>query len=477
MLIKQNRDTFIRFYGDVGYIKNQRLDLDLVYNETGKYYLGQITREPQEFGGMVDRLVDLFIGASREIIEDDFGAFVRYLESGGFIVTGKDENELSSKEDSFRETYAARTNYPIIQDDNGITHSSALLFKLFKETPHIFDLQIELTRRCNERCIHCYLPLAERVSSSSDMMSTNEVKSVLDQAAEMGVLGVTFSGGELLLRKDLIELLRYARQKDFIISLFSNAVLLTEPIASVLKDLNVNNVQVSLYSMDKDIHEAVTGIKGSYEKTRRGINLLLKYGVNVILSCPVMKINKGSFRDVQAYAESLKIKAGGDYLLIGQGDLDTGNLAQRMDLTETREFITDMILGNEEYRESLKSKVDNYDYRERTVEDKISCGVGIDTINIAANGDIIPCPGWYGYVLGNIRKDTLEGIWSHSEKLDRLRNIRLSQFPRCTDCDARPFCNMCLLRNFNESDGDLFRIPVHTCQIAHLRKRLAMELL
>lgn len=477
MLLKQNKDTFIRFYDDIGYIKNQRLDSDLVYNATGKYYLSQISREPQEFDEIVDRLLQLFNGATREMIEKDFGKFISYLEECGFISTGKDENELSIKENSHRETYMAKTNYPIIQEDNDIAHSSALLFKVFKESPHIFDIQIELTKKCNERCIHCYLPLKDRVSTSSHVMSTDEVKKVLDQAAEMGVLGVTFSGGELLLRKDLLEILQYARKKDFIISLFSNVVLLTERMASKFKEINVNNVQVSLYSMDRDIHETITQIKGSYERTKRGIEILLKHGVNVIISCPIMKINKNSFRGVQAYADSLRIKAGGDYQLIGQGDLDTSNLEQRMNIAEAEEFITDMIVNNEEYKKSLKSKVDNYDYKERTVEDKISCGVGIDTLNIASNGDIIPCPGWYGFVLGNIEKDDLKDIWSKSEKLEDLRNIRLSQFPRCTNCEARPYCYMCILRNFNESNGDLFKIPSHTCQIAHLRKRLAEKLL
>ena len=163
--------------------------------------------------------------------------------------------------------------------------------------------------------------------------------------------------------------------------------------------------------------------------------------------------------------------------MIGQGDLDTSNLDQRMNLTEAEEFITDMIVNNEKYKDSLKSKVDNYDFKERTVEDKIACGVGIDTLNVTANGDIIPCPGWYGYVLGNIEKDTLKDIWLKSEKLNKLRNIRLSQFPKCTNCEARPFCSMCLLRNYNENNGDLFKIPEHTCQIAHLRKRLASKLL
>ena len=477
MLIQQKPDTFIRIYDEVGYIKNQRLDIDLVYNETGKYYLSQLSREPQAFDDIVDRLVQMFIGAPRDLIQDDFKEFISYLESSGFITTGKDENELMSKDNAYLEQNKARTNYPIVQQDIGITHSSALLFRIFKDNPRIFDLQIELTKQCNERCIHCYLPLKDRVTPDASFLDTNEVKRLLDQASEMGVLGVTFSGGELLLRKDLIELLEYARQKDFIINLFSNVVLLTDRLASKLKELNVNQVQVSLYSMDKEIHEAITKIKGSYERTKRGIDLLLKYGIKVVISCPIMKINQSSFKDVQAFADSKGINAGGDYMLIGQGDLDSSNLSQRISIEEAEKFLSDMILNNEGYRRSFKSKVENYDFREREVNGKLSCGVGIDTLNVTSNGDIIPCPGWYGYVLGNIRKDSLSHVWSHSEKLNHLRDIRLSMFPKCVDCEARPYCNMCILRNFNENNGDLFIIPEHTCQMAYLRKRLAERLL
>ena len=308
-------------------------------------------------------------------------------------------------------------------------------------------------------------------------IGTEEVKRVLDQAAEMGALGVTFSGGELLLRKDLIEILSYARSKDFIINIFSNVISLTEEIADHLKELLINSVQVSLYSMKEDEHERITGVKGSFSKTKKGIEMLVEKGVNVIISCPVMKINYRSFLDVQAYAESLGIKAGGDYQLIAQSDLDTRNLAQRMSFSEAEAFLEDMITNNKAFRESLKSKVQNYDSSERLVEDSIACGVGIDTINICANGDIVPCPGWYGYVLGNIREDRLADVWTNSQKLQALREIKLSQFPRCTSCDARRFCYMCLLRNYNEGNGDLFKIPANTCQIAHLRKKYSESLL
>lgn len=470
MLIRQNKDSFIRFFDDVGYIRNQHSEKDLVYNETGQIYLRHLSREPQMMTNVVSKLQNVFSDASVEEIRDDFIAFVQQLAEEGFLSVGNSIEELDKMEESVRDDNLSDDPYPIIEQDLGIVHSSAFLFKIFAEKPHLFNLQIETTSKCNERCIHCYIPMPLRKTPTVADLSLDEIKNILSQAKDIGTLSVTFSGGELLLRQDLFEILQHARECDMIISLFSNVTLLTKQMVEKLKELNVASVQVSLYSLDSDVHDSITRIKGSCEKTKRGIDMLSEAGIRVVINCPVIKTNKDSVFDVQAFAKVRNIKFGCDYLLIAQSDFDDSNLDQRLSLEEIRYIMTRMMKDNESYRNNTLSKYANYNIEERNVEDKLACGVGLDTLSITANGDIVPCPGWNNYILGNIRTDELADVWRNSTKINYLRDIKMSAFPKCISCKNRKFCSMCLLRNFNESNGDLFCVPSVVCQVAHLRK-------
>ena len=468
MLTRQNNNAFIRFFDGIGYIRNQQNDKDLVYNSTGQVYLKSLSREPQDVAAIIAKLEKVFPDVDTNVIKEDFLSFIRFLSNEGFVSLGHSLEDL----DKAKQTEKENAPYPIIEQDLGIVHSSAFLFKHFAKNPYVFNLQIELTSKCNERCIHCYIPLKQRKAAPVVDLSTEEVKSVLRQAKDMGTLCVTFSGGELLLRQDLLEILQFARECDFIISLFSNVTLLTSQMVKKLLELNIASVQVSLYSLNPDIHDSITGLKGSCEKTRQGIEMLLDTGIGVVINCPILKTNKDSVLEVQTFAETKNIKFGSDYLLIAQSNFDKSNLDFRLDLKDARDVITGMIENNASYRKNIMSKLNNYDAEERKVEDRLACGVGIDTLSIASNGDIIPCPGWNNYILGNAKKDRIEEVWLHSEKINHLRGIRMSQFPKCIACDANKFCNMCLLRNYNESGGDLFKVPAAVCRVSHLRKEI-----
>jgi len=122
------------------------------------------------------------------------------------------------------------------------------------------SVQFDLTYRCNERCVHCYLD-----HDDHGELSTHEVEDVLDQLAAAGTLFLIFSGGELLLRTDFFELLEYARALRFDVKLKTNALLIREAEATRIRDLGVRQVQVSIYSHRAEIHDAITKVPGSLE--------------------------------------------------------------------------------------------------------------------------------------------------------------------------------------------------------------------
>ncbi len=93
---------------------------------------------------------------------------------------------------------------------------------------------------------------------------------------------------------------------------------------------------------------------------------------------------------------------------------------------------------------------------------------------IAVNGDFFPCSGFQSYPLGNAYEHSVAEVWNNSEALKKLRNIRWKNFPECLKCEAKPYCSVCMVRNFNET-GSIFTVNKHFCDSAFLNMRIARE--
>ena len=259
------------------------------------------------------------------------------------------------------------------------------------------------------------------------------------------------------------------------ISLLTNLIALKDEQVTVLKEVNVSLVQVSLYSMHAELHDKVTTVKGSFEKTKAAIEKLYAADVPVQISCPVMKANKDGYDEVMKYDQSLRMKSRTDYIMMAQADLDTSNLANRLNLEETEKVIRDIM----EYDVDYKSKTLEQEPVSSIPLDEFKemplCGAGVNDLCITVNGDVYPCAGWQDFVVGNVFKQSLKEIWEDSPKLAEVRKVRQKDFPKCLTCEARDFCNMCLVRNYNESGGDMFKINQHFCDVAFLTKRLVED--
>lgn len=226
--------------------------------------------------------------------------------------------------------------------------------------------------------------------------------------------------------------------------------------------------------MNAEEHDAITLVKGSFNKTKNAIERLVEANIPVQISCPVMKLNRKSYKDVLVYANKLRIKAQTDFIMMAQADFDTNNLAQRISLNETAELIADMLQFDKDYIDStLEQEPKSHDiekYKNLPV-----CGVGVDNICLTANGDYYPCAGWQGMIVGNAYRQSLREIWENSPELKKLRTITNSSFPKCLECEAKDFCAMCMVRNYNESGGDMFKINRHFCDVAFLNKKMVEE--
>lgn len=315
------------------------------------------------------------------------------------------------------------------------------------KVPQIENLQIELTSNCNERCIHCYLP--NKVKDTNQSLGTVEVVNLLGQFHDMGGKKVVFSGGEVLLHDGLLDILEECHSLQLRTLLQSNLLTMTSELADKLKQLDIFNVQVSLYSTDGHIHDSITKRKGSWSRTKQNLELLVSKGVHVLISCPIMKQNLSTAKSLREYAEKLGVDLYFDYVMMAQCDGNTDNLDCRLSREEMRQMIRFMIETRPEYVEaireskSLEEALSKKFARRRTVCSILSSGICVDS-----DGTVYPCPGWNGMELGNIRKTSLAEIWYDSPKTWKLRHVKSEDFQQCNHCQLQNFCDMCAVYNY-----------------------------
>jgi len=159
-----------------------------------------------------------------------------------------------------------------------------ITYSLEKKIP-IF-IQFNLTRRCNLRCVHCCLedgekPEGDRGNDTNRELNLPEIRAVLEQLAQAGCLVLTFSGGEVLLREDLIDIISSARKLDFAVRIFTNGTLVGKREIEAFRRFHIQEVHVSLYAAEASIHDAITSVPGSWAKTLEGVRLMREAGIPV----------------------------------------------------------------------------------------------------------------------------------------------------------------------------------------------------
>jgi radical SAM protein with 4Fe4S-binding SPASM domain len=471
MLYRQKFDTFIRHYDDVGYIVNKSDFNDRVIDSVGSVFLSALSRKGQSLDELTAKIAPCFIDVDIETLRNDATDFYTMLEEDSFIVSGKNEAEMEVKDKRFSyftlEPKTVKKDFtPIIRRADKSTHE--FLDEHFKNKPYLTSFQIELTSRCNERCVHCYIPHENKTSDIEPQLFYN----VLDQCRDMGLLNITLSGGEPMLHPLFCNFLSKAKEYDFSITILSNLTLLNDEIIAEMKANRLSSVQVSLYSMKPEIHDSITLINGSFEKTKNAILKLIENDIPLQVSCPTMKQNKNCYADVMNWAHKHKCRALSDYIMMARYDNTTGNLDNRLSLDEVEKVINDIIANDTEYQKEMLT-TDIYAEETRDISNDIVCGVGVSTICMVANGNVYPCSGWQNYICGKVKKTSLCEIWENSPKVNYLRGLRKKDFPECVKCPDKNFCAMCMVRNANENpDGNPLKINKHFCKVAALNRKI-----
>lgn len=324
-----------------------------------------------------------------------------------------------------------------------------------------------LTRRCNLRCMHCYIDAAECVGEGE--LSTEEAKAVLDDLARMGVPVVLFSGGEPLLRKDIFELGSYGVSRGLRVVLSTNGTLIDRECARVLKESGFSYAGVSIDG-SPSVHDFFRRRKGAFEEGMRGIRNCLDVGLKAGVRLTLNRYNLSSLPEVLEIVEREGVPRFCLYHLVYAG---RGRQMVEEDITsaERREVFQMLVEKALEWeRRGVEVEILTTDNHAdgalllREVEKKEpgrvgevlelakmqgGCSAGTKMGNIDALGNVHPCQFWSHYTVGNVRERPFSEIWTDTS--DRLmvrlkRKLEFIEGERCSRCQYRVICGGCRIR-------------------------------
>ncbi len=264
--------------------------------------------------------------------------------------------------------------------------------------PRLGSLDIELTERCNNNCIHCCINLpANDKTAKKREMSTDQVKAVLSEAADLGCLQVRFTGGEPLIRSDFEELYIFARRLGLKVLIFTNARLITSSTCGPACSYTTPGVNGSDGVRDaaRSSYEAVSRAPGSFDQFWRGVNLLLEAKIPFVVKSALLPPNKHEIEEFEAWAATIPwMDRSPRYSMF----LDLRN---RRDDPEKNDLIRSLRISPDEGLKILTRNADGY---RKTMEEfaakfmgpagerLFACGAG-NGLCIDAYGRAQPCMG------------------------------------------------------------------------------------
>ena len=473
MFFKKKSNIMFRNYKSFGYITDNRNFGynhennvgDKILSESGAIFVAVLGKKAQSFNSLVKKIHKQFTDIHIETIEKDAREFYEMLEQDGFVISGKTLQECEAKDIGF--SYKLSELELISSNIISLKRSSQDFFEeYFKGEPQLTNLHIEITSRCNERCVHCYIPNDNKVNNIEPSLFYN----ILEQCNDMKLLHLTLSGGEPMLHPNFCDFLKKCKEYDFSINILTNLTLLNDDIISEMKRNPLLGVQVSLYSMNSDIHDEITQMKGSFEKTKNAILKLIENNIPMQISCPIMKQNKNNYNDVKEWAKKHNIHVGDDYTIIAKYDHTTQNLSNRLSIDEVEKLINNIVDTDIKYVEKIEEEIER---KKNTPYDDYVCSVCNSSICITESGNVYPCAGWQDNVVGDVKETSLKDIWENSEKVKYLREVKKQDFPKCIQCLEKDYCTMCMVKNANEDPmGDPLIVNEYFCEIAKLNKKI-----
>lgn len=283
---------------------------------------------------------------------------------------------------------------------------------------------IEITQRCNLKCLHCYEGNLHQ--STQNPLSTEEWKNKIDQLVELGINRLIIIGGEPCCYHEVREIITYAAQYPIDVTLFTNATLLDDNLLFCIID-NKISVKVSVYGHCAEIHDTVTGIPGSFEKMTKSVKSLIENGIKVSSSVIIMKENEKYIDEIISFVKKIGMKYSRFDVI---REVFTGT--QNLHIPTDKNIISKVCLQKPDF------SADKNRFMQNAI--KNTCWYG--KIAIMENGDVIPCEFERNIKYGNVRVNTLKEIINNNKTKSKWF-LSFDQIDGCKDCEYRFACKDC----------------------------------
>lgn len=332
-------------------------------------------------------------------------------------------------------------------------------------SPQLRMVAWELTRSCNLACSHCRA--SAELGPYPGELTTQEALRVMDEIAAVGKPVIILTGGEPLLRADVFDLARHGTGKGLRMVMATNGTLLSDAIVQEMKASGIQRVSISLDGPDAGTHDAFRRVRGSFDGSLRGIDLLKKGGIEFQINTTVTRVNLPLVADILNLAVRLGAVAHHIFLLVPTGrgkDLQDQEISS-LDYEKTLHWFYRQrdqvplqlkatcaphyyrILRQEAKKEGKKITPKEYGLDAMTR----GCLGGISFCFISHVGQVQPC-GYLELGCGNVKEEPFREIWDHSDIFRNLRNTD-GYRGKCGRCEFRKVCGGCRARA-HEISGD-----------------------
>jgi radical SAM protein with 4Fe4S-binding SPASM domain len=281
-------------------------------------------------------------------------------------------------------------------------------------------------------------------------LTTDEVRRVLDELADLGALYLTLTGGEVFMRPDLFEIIEHARDRGFAYRVYTNGIGLTEAKVERLAALEPLTVEVSLFSADPAVHDAITRVPGSFRRLLANVRRLRDAGLRVYLKTTVMKPNLDSLPGIRRLGRELGVfhqvftcevspRIDGEIMGPRRYQLDEDELVRYLNHPEWTKAPKPVPAGTPE----------------EIAREKGTCGPAVNGCCIDPYGNVFPCVA-FRVPIGNVRRSAFRDLWYGPPPSIRelLAVQRYADLPDCRSCDVVAFCSRCHGDNLLENKGD-----------------------
>jgi radical SAM protein with 4Fe4S-binding SPASM domain len=351
-----------------------------------------------------------------------------------------------------------------------ITHGSegcGLLTEL-NERAHAacvpLNVTLELTLRCNLRCVHCYnFDRGAPREPGGPELAFEEVRTLLGELREAGTLFLSLTGGEAMAHPRFWEIADEAASRSFALSLLSNGTLLTAEACRRLASYpNLWQVSLSGYGARAETHDAITRSPGSFERTWEGARRLRDLGVRVEMKGIVLRGNAGEVAAFIDAAEAEGLEVSVDPTISGRYDGTQGSLSERVDAGTLAEL----------YAGPLRSLL-GPPRPDPVGEEDFRCNCARGNAAVSSSGDVYPCIA-APLRAGNLREGGFRAVWEGSPVFRRIRSLRLSDLKSCAPCGLKRWCRRSPGPAYLLT-GDYAGIDPWTCSEASILRNLTNQ--